>query len=40
MLFIDVTLKFRYKPIISNDYIYKTKQENVTVCVSFFVGYM
>ena len=24
MIFIDVTLKFRYKPIISNDFIYKT----------------
>ena len=24
MIFIDVTLKFRYKPIISNDFINKT----------------
>ena len=24
MIFIDVTLKFRYKPIISYEFIYKT----------------
>ena len=24
MIFIDVTQKFRFKPIISNDFIYKT----------------
>ena len=28
MIFIVVTLKFRYKPIISNDSIYKTTRTN------------
>ena len=41
MIFFDVTLKFRYKPIISNDFIYKitrNKTGKLTVCVSFLSG--